>query len=105
MTAELTDASTSSYDLVVGADGVHSRVRELCLRRAAGAVVHRAGGVAGDGSPAIADAARVRAGHALHVLRLAHKAGMPPVDAREMYVFLVQNIAERARPPEPSSRR
>jgi 2-polyprenyl-6-methoxyphenol hydroxylase-like FAD-dependent oxidoreductase len=100
VTAELTDASTSSYDLVVGADGVHSRVRELAFGdrpapRFTGQAVWRA---------MVPRPSRTPPGFEQGTLYMFYaattKAGMLPVSEQEMYVFLVQNTPERARPSE-----
>jgi 2-polyprenyl-6-methoxyphenol hydroxylase-like FAD-dependent oxidoreductase len=100
VTAELTDASTSSYDLVVGADGVHSCVREIAFGgrpapRFTGQAVWRA---------MVPRPSETPPGFEQGTLYMFYasttKAGMLPVNAREMYVFLVENTPERARPPE-----
>jgi len=88
------DGTHSSYDLVVGADGVHSRVRELlfpdaprpkftgqgCWR----AVVAR---------PSEVDCAQVYVGGAV-------KAGITPVSTEQMYMFLLQHVPDNPRMPE-----
>jgi 2-polyprenyl-6-methoxyphenol hydroxylase-like FAD-dependent oxidoreductase len=95
-TAEVTfsDATTGRYDLVVGADGIHSRLRELlfpdapkpiftgqgCWR----AVVPR---------PAALDGAQVYVGGPV-------KAGLTPVSRAEMYLFLLQHVPGNPRMPE-----
>lgn len=92
---EFIDGARGRYDLVVGADGVHSRVRALvfpdalepkftgqgCWR----AVVPR---------PAEIDRARVFVGGPV-------KCGVVPVSRDEMYLFLLQHVPDNPRMPEP----
>ena len=92
---EFTDGTTESYDLVVGADGIHSRLRELvfpdapqpeftgqgCWR----AVLRR---------PAEIDRARVFVGGPV-------KAGVVPVSRKFMYMFMLQHVPGNPRMPEP----
>ena len=90
---ELSDGSTGRYDLLVGADGLHSWVRstvfpETEAPRFTGqgvwrAMLRRPVDVTG---PAIYYGPR-------------NKAGLTPVSAEEMYLFLVQNVADETRPP------
>ena len=89
-----TDGTSAGYDLVVGADGIHSRVRAMmspdapapaftgqgCWR----AVVPR--------PPAI-DRAEVYVGGSV-------KAGVTPVSRQEMYLFLLQHMPGNPRMPE-----
>jgi 2-polyprenyl-6-methoxyphenol hydroxylase-like FAD-dependent oxidoreductase len=79
-----TDGSRGTYDLVVGADGLHSKTRELLFGTAHGpqdtdqavwrAMVHRP--------------PEVKARYMFYGPR--NKAGFNPVSEKEMYVFLVQ---------------
>ena len=89
-----TDGTSASYDLVVGADGIHSRLRAMlfpdapkpaftgqgCWR----AVVPR---------PADIDCAHVYVGGPV-------KAGITPVSQDEMYLFLLQHVPDNPRMPE-----
>ena len=80
------DGSRAKYDLVVGADGANSAVRELVFGpewkpRYTGQAVWRAMVPRPEG---------VRARHAYYGPR--HKAGFNPVSAQEMYIYLVQNV-------------
>jgi 2-polyprenyl-6-methoxyphenol hydroxylase-like FAD-dependent oxidoreductase len=100
VTVELTDGATSSYDLVVGADGVHSRVRELAFGgtpapRFTGQAVWRAMVPRPSQTPPGFEQGTLYMFYASQ-----NKAGMLPVNAREMYIFLVENTPVRARPAE-----
>jgi 2-polyprenyl-6-methoxyphenol hydroxylase-like FAD-dependent oxidoreductase len=91
---EFTDGTAATYDLVVGADGIHSRMRDMlfpdaprpiftgqgCWR----AVVPR---------PAAIDRANVYVGGPV-------KAGITPVSRDEMYLFLLQHVPNNPRMPE-----
>lgn len=89
-----TDGSSGAYDLVVGADGIHSRVRGLLFPGASPpaftgqgcwrAVLPR---------PAALDCAHVYVGGPV-------KAGIVPVSRDEMYLFLLQNVPGNPRMPE-----
>jgi len=84
--AVFSDGSRAKYDLVVGADGANSAVRELVFGpewkpRYTGQAVWRAMVPRPEG---------VRARHAYYGPR--HKAGFNPVSAQEMYIYLVQNV-------------
>jgi 2-polyprenyl-6-methoxyphenol hydroxylase-like FAD-dependent oxidoreductase len=94
VSATLTDGTAFDADLVVGADGIHSRMRELlfpgtpkpmltgqgCWR----AVVQR---------PDDIDCAHVYVGGPV-------KAGVTPVSQQEMYLFLLQHVPDNPRMPE-----
>jgi 2-polyprenyl-6-methoxyphenol hydroxylase-like FAD-dependent oxidoreductase len=91
---ELTDGSHASYDLVIGADGLRSRVRELVFPDAptpflTGQTVWRAV-VARPDDPD-------------HDIAMYYgprsKAGVNPVSDARMYVFLVENTPTITRPP------
>ena len=89
-----TDGTRAGYDLVVGADGIHSRLRAMlfpdapkpaftgqgCWR----AVVPR---------PAAVDCAHVYVGGPV-------KTGITPVSPDEMYLFLLQHVPGNPRMPE-----
>jgi 2-polyprenyl-6-methoxyphenol hydroxylase-like FAD-dependent oxidoreductase len=91
---ELTDGSHARYDLVVGADGLHSRVRELAFPDApapffTGQTVWRA--------------VVPRPQDPDHDIAMYYgpriKAGVNPVSDTHMYVFVVENTPEVTRPP------
>ena len=89
-----TDGGRGDYDLLVGADGIHSRVRSLAFPGAPAprftgqgcwrAVVPR---------PPEIDRARVFVGGPV-------KAGVVPVSRGEMYLFLLQHVPGNPRMPE-----
>jgi 2-polyprenyl-6-methoxyphenol hydroxylase-like FAD-dependent oxidoreductase len=81
----------TGYDLVVGADGANSRLRELLFgaqwkAKFTGQAVWRA---------MVPKPAEVKARHAYYGPR--HKAGFNPVSPTEMYIYLVQNVAGNPR--------
>jgi 2-polyprenyl-6-methoxyphenol hydroxylase-like FAD-dependent oxidoreductase len=92
--AGFTDGTKASYDLVVGADGIHSRVRGMLFADAPKpaltgqgcwrAVVPR---------PAEIDCGYVYVGGPV-------KAGLTPVSQDEMYLFLLQHVPDNPRMPE-----
>jgi 2-polyprenyl-6-methoxyphenol hydroxylase-like FAD-dependent oxidoreductase len=91
---EFSDGSRASYDLVVGADGLHSRVRELAFPQApqpcfTGQTVWRAV------VPRPADSDNDIAMY----YGSRNKAGCNPVSETEMYVFVVENTPTITRPP------
>jgi 2-polyprenyl-6-methoxyphenol hydroxylase-like FAD-dependent oxidoreductase len=78
--------SEAGDDLIVGADGANSRVRELLFGAASkpqytGQAVWRA---------MVPKPSEVKARHAYYGPR--HKAGFNPVSRDEMYIYLVQNV-------------
>jgi 2-polyprenyl-6-methoxyphenol hydroxylase-like FAD-dependent oxidoreductase len=82
----LSDGTQRAYDLVVGADGAHSKVRELLFGdryrpQYTGQAVWRA---------MVPRPKEVQARHAYYGPR--HKAGFNPVSNEEMYIYLVQNV-------------
>lgn len=88
-----TDGSAGTYDLVVGCDGVHSKVRSLVFPDAkepffTGQTVWRA---VVPRAPEMEDLVM------FYGPRL--KAGCNPVSNEEMYVFVVENTPEVTRPP------
>ena|SRR5579871_3698647 len=90
-----TDGSRGSYDLVVGADGVHSRMRQMLFGDGVqpvdmGQAVWRA---------MVPRAPEIRGRHSFYGPR--HKCGLNPVSEDEMYVFLVEPTAARERVPDP----
>ena len=83
---EFSDGAQGSYDLVVGADGAGSKLRELLFGAAhrpqyTGQAVWRA---------MVPKPPEVTARHAYYGPR--HKAGFNPVSREEMYIYLVQNV-------------
>src|SRR4051812_569216 len=83
---ELSAGMRATYDVVVGADGANSRVRELLFgsdRRPqyTGQAVWRA---------MVPKPPEVKARHAYYGPR--HKAGFNPVSQADMYIYLVQNV-------------
>jgi 2-polyprenyl-6-methoxyphenol hydroxylase-like FAD-dependent oxidoreductase len=88
---EFSDGSRASYDLIVGADGANSKVRELLFGpqnkpQYTGQAVWRA---------MVPKPAEVKARHAYYGPR--HKAGYNPVSPSEMYIYLVQNVSGNPR--------
>jgi 2-polyprenyl-6-methoxyphenol hydroxylase-like FAD-dependent oxidoreductase len=86
------DGSRGRYDLVVGADGFHSRLREALFPDApkpkfTGLAVWRASMP----RPPEIDCMRMFYGP-------RNKAGLNPVSGREMFLFLVQSITDARRP-------
>jgi 2-polyprenyl-6-methoxyphenol hydroxylase-like FAD-dependent oxidoreductase len=91
---EFTDGTRGSYDLVVGADGTSSKIRDLvfeigCTPRYTGQAVWRA---------AVSRPAEVQARYSFFGPR--NKAGFNPVSNTEMYVYLVQNLPDFIRIPD-----
>ena len=89
-----TDGTNAAYDLVVGADGVHSRMRDLLFPDAPNP------GFTGQGCwravvarPAAIDCAHVYIGGSV-------KAGITPVSKDQMYLFLLQHVPDNPRMPE-----
>lgn len=89
-----TDGEESQYDLVVGADGLHSQVRQIILPEAP--------------SPAFTGQGCWRAVFArpagLDCVQMYmdshHKAGLNPVSRDEMYMFLLEHVPDNPRMPE-----
>ncbi len=93
-TVETSDGSREKYDLVVGADGLHSSIREVVFPDVpspffTGQTVWRA--------------VVPRPDHFDEHLGLwygpRNKAGVTPVSREEMYVFVVENTPQLTRPP------
>ena len=91
---KLTDGSRGRYDLIVGADGANSKMRELLFGPAArpeltGQAVWRA---------TVPRPPEVQARYSFYGPR--NKCGFNPVSQSEMYVYLVENMSpERRRTP------
>jgi 2-polyprenyl-6-methoxyphenol hydroxylase-like FAD-dependent oxidoreductase len=90
---ELTDGSSSSYDLVLGADGLRSQVRDLVLEdvpepRFTGQAVWRTL------MPRPPD---LDVYHMIYGRRA--KVGFVPVSGEHLYMFVVQNVDDLSRPP------
>jgi 2-polyprenyl-6-methoxyphenol hydroxylase-like FAD-dependent oxidoreductase len=91
---KLTDGSRGRYDLIVGADGANSKMRELLFGPAArpeptGQAVWRA---------TVPRPPEIRARYSFYGPR--NKCGFNPVSHSEMYVYLVENMGpERRRTP------
>ena len=88
------DGASATYDLIVGADGVHSRLRAMLFPGAPKPVF------TGQGCwravvprPADIDCAHVYVGGPV-------KAGITPVSQDEMYLFLLQHVPDNPRMPE-----
>ena len=93
-------AQAVDYDVVVGADGVHSHIRELILGgepapRFTGQAVWRAM------APRPRNTGPEYEPGVLYMFYgPRNKAGMLAVSTDEMYVFLVQNVPTKVRPPQ-----
>lgn len=90
---QLTDGTRGSWDLIIGADGLHSRVRELVFPDApepflTGQTVWRAV------VPRPTDMSNDMA----MFYGPRNKAGLNPVSDTEMYIFVVENTPERTWP-------
>jgi 2-polyprenyl-6-methoxyphenol hydroxylase-like FAD-dependent oxidoreductase len=92
--ATLTDGTQFNADLVVGADGIHSRMRQMLFPAAPKPVL------TGQGCwravvprPPELDCAEVYVGGPV-------KAGITPVSQSEMYLFLLQHVPDNPRMPE-----
>ena len=91
---ELSDGATDTYDLVIGADGLHSKVRELVFPDApqpffTGQTVWRA---VVPRPEDFGDDIGMYYGP-------RNKAGCNPVSDTRMYIFVVENTPEITRPP------
>jgi naringenin degradation protein FdeE len=94
VTVQFSDGTRDGYDLVVGADGANSQVRDLvfgtaCKPKYTGQAVWRA---------TVNRPAEVQARYSFFGPR--NKAGVNPVSHKQMYVFLVQNLPSFIRLPE-----
>jgi 2-polyprenyl-6-methoxyphenol hydroxylase-like FAD-dependent oxidoreductase len=91
VTVHFTDDTQGRYDLVIGADGANSKIRELIFGsslkpRYTGQAVWRA---------TVNRPSEVRARISYHGPR--NKAGFNPVSNEQMYIYLVQNLPEFVR--------
>src|SRR4051794_37440372 len=92
--ADLSDDTTERFDLVVGADGLHSAVREQCFPDAPRP--RRARQVIWRGSaPRPPEADR----YYLHDLGAAGRAGVVPIAEDEVYVWMLHRDDGAPRPP------
>jgi 2-polyprenyl-6-methoxyphenol hydroxylase-like FAD-dependent oxidoreductase len=85
------DGSTGRYDLVVGADGAHSKLREELFGTThkpvyTGQAVWRA---------MVPRPSNVRGRHSYYGTR--HKSGFNPVSQTQMYIYLVENVTGNPR--------
>lgn len=90
---QFSDGSAGTYDLVVGADGIHSRVRDLVfgpdrfVPRHAGQVIWRVG------------LRRPPELDRYHMLQgPGDKVGLVPISGDQLYLFMVQTKPDAARP-------
>jgi 2-polyprenyl-6-methoxyphenol hydroxylase-like FAD-dependent oxidoreductase len=89
--AVFTDGTTVAYDLVVGADGINSRIRAMLFPDApAPAFIGQGCWRAVVPRPADIDCAHVYVGGPV-------KAGITPVSQDEMYLFLLQPVPDNPR--------
>jgi len=89
-----TDGEERPYDLVVGADGLHSRMRALIFPHAPQPQFTGQGcWRAVFARPAELDCVRM-------YMDTAHKAGLNPVSSKEMYMFLLEHVPDNRRMPE-----
>jgi 2-polyprenyl-6-methoxyphenol hydroxylase-like FAD-dependent oxidoreductase len=91
--AMLSDGTSARYDLVVGADGIHSKVRGLALPHAgepqlAGQVIWRMGG-------------RCPQGLERYTIMVAgpHRIGLVPLPDGDLYLWMLDSTVGPQRPP------
>jgi 2-polyprenyl-6-methoxyphenol hydroxylase-like FAD-dependent oxidoreductase len=90
----LSDGTTGGYDLVVGADGVHSKVREGALRHApsaelAGQVIWRMAGRCPDGLD-----------HYTIMVAGPHRIGLVPLPGDALYLWMLDSSIGPQRPDQ-----
>jgi len=89
-----TDGEERTYELVVGADGLHSQMRELAFPEAARPRFTGQGcWRAVFARPAGLDCVQM-------YMDTHHKAGLNPVSREEMYMFLLEHVPDNRRMPE-----
>ena len=91
---EFTDGTRGRYDLVVGADGVNSRIRAIAF----GADLKPEFMQQAVWRAMVPRPPEVTGRYFFHGKR--NKAGVNPVSQAEMYIFLIQNIPDNRRLPE-----
>jgi 2-polyprenyl-6-methoxyphenol hydroxylase-like FAD-dependent oxidoreductase len=94
VTVTCTDGRTDRYDLVVGADGANSKLRDMLFGeqwrpKYTGQGVWRA---------TVSRPPEVQSRTSYHGPR--HKAGFNPVSDRDMYIYVVQNLPDFVRVPD-----
>jgi 2-polyprenyl-6-methoxyphenol hydroxylase-like FAD-dependent oxidoreductase len=89
-----TDGAASHYDLVVGADGLHSQVRGMIFPEAP------APHFTGQGCWRAVFARPPELEFVQMYLDSHHKAGLNPVSRDEMYMFLLEHVPDNPRMPE-----
>jgi 2-polyprenyl-6-methoxyphenol hydroxylase-like FAD-dependent oxidoreductase len=93
VTVAFTDGTRGRYDIVVGADGIHSRLRDMVFPDAPKPVFTGQGcWRAVVARPPEIDRAHVYVGPGV-------KAGLTPVSQSEMYLFLLQHVPDNPRMP------
>lgn len=88
------DAEEATYDLVVGADGLHSQVRKMIFPNAP------APRFTGQGCWRAVFPRPPEFDCVAMYIDTHHKAGLNPVSEKEMYLFLLETVAGNQRMPE-----
>jgi 2-polyprenyl-6-methoxyphenol hydroxylase-like FAD-dependent oxidoreductase len=94
VTVDFTDGTRCQYDLVVGADGIYSRVRELIFPQAPRPAF------TGQGCWRAVIARPPEIDRSVIFVGGRVKPGVTPVSQEEMYLFLVQHVPGNPRMPE-----
>ena len=90
-----TDGEERRYELVVGADGLHSQVRELVFPEAPRPRF------TGQGCWRAVFPRPAELDYVQMYMDSHHKAGLNPVSREEMYMFLLEHVPDNRRMPEP----